>query len=470
MLPIHSDHAYLERPLPQATLAEMQRSRLEELRLGPLGGELCRFLRAPLHEIVRVNNVIPVYDLPQLHRSLAACFPDWRIEREMGGATAQGLWFAENRRLQLGPGQYEDFLFAGSRFYRLPDGDRRVLLLEERYRPYVDDYGICVSLIGRLAQRASLLEELDTVLGHIDEHHLLRNQAVRPDGTIVEGMAPVALEDIALSEHTREVLLRNTAEFMRLRPQFRAYGVPQKRGVLLYGPPGTGKTMIGRALAGMGLGTFLYLTAANMFDSRGVKDVFRLARRLRPAIVFMEDLDLFGADRDHCGGSQLGELLAQMDGLEENDGLLIVATTNALEAIEPALKDRPSRFDVVLEIGLPEISQRRGILEKNLGCMPLAGNVLEQAAEATRGLSGAQVKEIAVLLMQQALLAQTEGEGPIVRQEFIDEVLAKLHGQKQSRVVAGFAAGTEQQVTRSARVGGQGEVQPGSLAGEVRTA
>lgn len=148
---------------------------------------------------------------------------------------------------------------------------------------------------------------------------------------------------------------------------FRLNGVPLKRGIILHGAPGTGKTLLGKVLASLKLATFVYVTAADMSGLEGVRSIFDLARRLAPTILFFEDIDLFTDDRSsYCSKAMLGEILAQLDGFETNDGLIFIATTNDLAAIDPAIRERPSRFDVVIHIELPSRFARREILARNL--------------------------------------------------------------------------------------------------------
>ena len=130
-----------------------------------------------------------------------------------------------------------------------------------------------------------------------------------------------------------------------------------------------------------------------------------------------------------------------MDGLEENDGLIVVATTNDLEAIEPALKDRPSRFDVVLEIGLPEAAVRRRILELNLPKTALSATTLDRIAQATDGFSGAQVRELAFLAIQEALLRSDRDDSSVLCVADVDIERARLRiiGSRNRDAKVGFA-------------------------------
>ena len=207
---------------------------------------------------------------------------------------------------------------------------------------------------------------------------------------------------------------------------------------MLYGPPGTGKTLLAKVLAGLKLATFVYATAADMCRLDEVRGVFELARKLQPTIVFLEDLDFFAEQRTHWKNGVLGEILAQLDGFENNDGLIFIATTNDLEAIDPAIRQRPSRFDVILHLGLPGHEARRKILARNLRAGSLSERLLDDAAVATDGFSGAQVREVAYLALQRAILRETcDSECPVrLQDEDVVQSVARLKGKRET--VVGF--------------------------------
>ena len=394
MISNHGGNGYLSRSLPEATLGDLTEYQLALGRRGPFGVEVHRFLEPDETGLVMETSDHPLYDLPHVHHGLAACFLDWKLVTEIGSPRCEDLSVPSRRRVEVAPGRHEVYLDDGAQFYELPDGDHRVILIRQNY-DYREPY-MTFSILGPLHQRQRIERELAALRKWNDSNHYLSGQAIRADGTLFGRSGTVSWEEIALDPTTREILRRNTEELLDKRETFVRLGVPQKRGILLHGPPGTGKTMIGKALAGLGAATFIYMSAADAESLPCLRHVFQLARRLRPTILFMEDLDLFAERRGHrVDPAILGELLAQMDGLEENDGLIVIATTNDLEAIEPALKDRPSRFDVVLEVGLPKQQQRGKILRDNLRALPTERGLLEEAAEATDGLTGAQVREVA---------------------------------------------------------------------------
>ena len=192
-------------------------------------------------------------------------------------------------------------------------------------------------------------------------------------------------------------------------------GVPLKRGIILHGVPGTRKTLVGKVLAGLKLATFVYVTAADMAALESVRSIFDLARRLAPTILFFEDIDLFTDDRSsYCSNAMPGEILAQLDGFETNDGLNFIATTNDLAAIDPAIRERPSRFDVVIHIELPSRFARLEILARNLPSTSADDMLLDEAARVTDGPSDAQVREVAFLALRRAILRTTDAEGHVL--------------------------------------------------------
>ena len=228
------------------------------------------------------------------------------------------------------------------------------------------------------------------------------------------------------------------------RELFRQNGIPQRRGILLYGPPGTGKTMVGKVLAGLGVASLIWATAADFSSVEAVRRVFKLARQLKPTILFLEDLDLYAGERASGGSVTLGELLSQMDGLEENDGLIVVATTNDLEVIEPAMRDRPSRFDVVLEVGLPEADARRQILTRAFARQKPTSELIERAVVETAGLSGAQLQEVAIVAIQQAIFRGDVGAEGIARllADDLSAAADKLAGKRKKPIGFGGLAGS----------------------------
>lgn len=397
--------------------------------------EALRFLEVEDRDTFIATCHYPAYDVPQIHRALDETFRNATIVLEGGADGYSGhLWAPSYRRFRIRPERGRSYLYHGTRFYRLPDGRRRVVLFEidDRSNPASIEF----ALLGPRTERADLVAEMRQLRRGINRRHYLRRQAIDASGRLLPRTERVGWNDLVLSPTVTQTLQRQVVDFLRLGEQFKLNGVPHRRGVLLYGPPGNGKTTIGRVLAGLGRTTFVYVTAADVGGNPlTLRGIFGLARRLRPTVLFLEDLDFYASERG-TGGNEatLGELLAQMDGLEQNDGLVVIATTNDLAAIEPALRDRPSRFDCALEIPLPSREERRRLLAHFLRRAELGEAEMSAATEGAEGLSGAQLRELGILIVQQAILrggVDDVGRARPTRED-VEAAVAQISGRRKT--------------------------------------
>ena len=209
-----------------------------------------------------------------------------------------------------------------------------------------------------------------------------------------------------LHEQIREI--REVVELPLRSPElFSRIGVEPPKGVLLYGPPGCGKTLLAKAVAGEVKATFIRLAASELAQkfvgegARLVREVFRLARRKAPAIVFIDELDAIAAKRVDVGTSgereihrTLSQLLVEIDGFDPLDRVKVMAATNRIDVIDPALL-RPGRFDRLIHVPPPDANGRYEIFKIYTSRMPLADDVdLWRLARATEGLCGADIKAV----------------------------------------------------------------------------
>jgi cell division protease FtsH len=219
-------------------------------------------------------------------------------------------------------------------------------------------------------------------------------------------------------------------DYLRDPARYRAAGARGPRGVLMAGPPGTGKTLIARAVAGEAHVPFLSVSGSafvEMFVGVGaarVRDLFEQARTRAPAIVFIDEIDALGSRRDGRGlagnderEQTLNQLLAEMDGFEQSNGVVVLAATNRPDALDPALR-RPGRFDREVIVPLPNRAERRAILSTHARGKNLGQDVdLGQVAAATPGFSGA---DLANLVNEAALTAVRAGRIGITAADFAD--------------------------------------------------
>ena len=257
----------------------------------------------------------------------------------------------------------------------------------------------------------------------------------------------VTFQDVAGEDEEKEEL-REIVEFLRQPDKYLALGARIPKGVLLVGPPGTGKTLLAKAVAGEAGVKFLSISGSDsdfveMYVGVGasrVRDLFRQAKQNSPAIIFIDEIDAVGRQRGNgLGGGHdereqtLNQLLVEMDGFTANEGVVVLAATNRVDILDPALL-RPGRFDRQVYVGLPDIKGRRDILAVHARNKPLAEDVdLDKLAKGTSGFTGADLEN---LLNEAALLAGRRDEKAITMDDLQKSVIKVIAGpEKHSRVI-----------------------------------
>ncbi len=244
---------------------------------------------------------------------------------------------------------------------------------------------------------------------------------------VTNNIPKVTFNDVAGVEEAKEEL-KEIIEFLKDPAKFQRLGGKIPKGVLLLGPPGTGKTLLAKAVAGEAGVPFLSISGAEfveMFVGVGasrVRDLFEQAKRLAPCIVFIDEIDAVGRHRGAgLGGGHdereqtLNQLLVEMDGFEENSGIIVIAATNRPDILDPALL-RPGRFDRQIVVDRPDVKGRLEILKVHTRRLPLAPDVnLEVIAKSTPGFSGA---DLANLVNEAALLAARKNHDLVTMQDF----------------------------------------------------
>jgi cell division protease FtsH len=241
-----------------------------------------------------------------------------------------------------------------------------------------------------------------------------------------ESKPKITFEDVSGVEEAKEELTE-IIEFLKDPKRFVRIGGRIPRGVLLLGPPGTGKTLLAKAVAGEAGVPFYSISGSEfveMFVGVGasrVRDLFDTGKKNAPCIIFIDEIDAVGRHRGAgLGGGHdereqtLNQLLIEMDGFEENDGVILIAATNRPDILDPALL-RPGRFDRQIVVDRPDIKGRLGILKVHGKNKPLAKDVdLEIIAKSTPGMAGA---ELANLMNEAALLAARRGADSVAMED-----------------------------------------------------
>ena len=260
-----------------------------------------------------------------------------------------------------------------------------------------------------------------------------------------QGEKKVTFEDVAGADEEKEEL-QEIVEFLRDPKKFVALGARIPKGVLLVGPPGTGKTLLAKAVAGEAGVNFLSISGSDFVElyvgvgASRVRDLFDQAKKDSPAIVFIDEIDAVGRQRGAgLGGGHdereqtLNQLLVEMDGFSSNEGVIVMAATNRVDILDPALL-RPGRFDRQIYVGYPDIRGREAILKIHARNKPLAEDVsLAELAKATGGFTGADLEN---LMNEAALLAARRKEQFITMADLHEAVIKVIAGpEKKSRVV-----------------------------------
>ncbi len=261
-----------------------------------------------------------------------------------------------------------------------------------------------------------------------------------------EGAPRITFADVAGADEAKLELME-IIEFLKEPTKFQKLGGKIPKGVLLLGPPGTGKTLLARAVAGEAGVPFFSISGADfveMFVGVGasrVRDLFEQGKKNAPCIIFIDEIDAVGRHRGAgLGGGHdereqtLNQLLVEMDGFEQNSGVIIIAATNRPDVLDPALM-RPGRFDRQVVVDRPDVKGREGILRVHTKNIPLSEDVhLDVIAKGTPGLAGA---ELANLVNEAALLAARQNSKAVTRahiEEAKDKVMMGM--ERKSLIIS----------------------------------
>ncbi len=324
-------------------------------------------------------------------------------------------------------------------------------------RVHLISYGQMVQLEVATKESQDAAPIIDAILDHAGKHSIYRRRIISPvfqrqikssfrddDGNagfdlLFEPDPLVTDEKIILDENVRRVVERTVIDFHERRAELMEYGLPGRRGILFYGPPGTGKTYTCKYIAHkLETATTIIATGHALTQIKAVCD---LAKMFQPSLVILEDVDLMFSERETNPYTPLlGELLDELDGFQQDDQIIFILTTNAIERVEGAIKNRPGRISQCIYLGPPTAKLRReylGVLLKQYNTNAVN---LDQVVSETEGVSQAFLKEMIFRAVQISTERNVDGEGVVMRQQDLSAAISEMTqgGGRFGKRIIGF--------------------------------
>lgn len=336
----------------------------------------------------------------------------WKLERVFASGSRP---FESHREaapvyteIETAQGKTERGLLEGSVVLRGPTGE--VTILQVDFDPFCN-----VHMLSVLAKKddggREFLKSLD---GLNERENFYKGQKITADGRFLK-LAEISDDDLIFPPGLKEDLRRNVAARIERAAQYREFGLPTKRGLILAGAPGVGKSLFLKLLAKTLPVTFIQAVPTVLPRARSIASLFEFARSVSPSVIALEDAETICKYDWNGRDPRLVELLNQLDGVVENSGVTTILTTNYPAQLDKAIKDRPGRFDVRLDVPLPGKAEIVRIIRRNvdrLGKAKYVGSAaaLDEIAQkmANAGVSGAYASEAVTYA---AILAIENGRG-----------------------------------------------------------
>ena len=307
-------------------------------------------------------------------------------------------------------------------------------------------YHATVQVQGAEEQKDKIQAFVQGVTDIAEEENFYRGKKIEFAGRIrFVNIAGKSWHSIILDRAIKREIKANTVEFLRSGKRWPGFGIPRKRGVLLAGEPGSGKTLICKALMSEADGITCIITGAYQLSEDGyITNLYEMAEDLSPCLVFIEDIDLIGLNREeyhYQHAPALLSLLNVLDGVQEKHEIVTVATTNNWEALDRAISHRPSRFDRLIELSLPSLNERRELVSLLCQKIPVDMPTQEYISTKAEGCTPAQLQEIVF-----GLAIEYRGESPQapslcldISRDDIDRAISKVNGRNKRHL--GFDIG-----------------------------
>lgn len=307
--------------------------------------------------------------------------------------------------IEYGPDKYKVCIEDGSFFIVNKDNKNLSFLLTSRNSRYERVYEI--GIVGD-KQNVVVAEQLvRDFRKYILDHNIYKKQRIHGDLSFIKQDKPYSWDDLVLDPKTFKLLNHNLLTVLNKRELYNSLGVSGKRGIILSGEPGTGKTMVGKILCStLTDWSFIWVSPGELSRVENLRAYCQLAKAIAPTVLFLEDLDLHFQSRDaNSQNSLLGELMNQLDGIDDISNIVVVGTTNRPGDLEAALAKRPGRFDKIIKFEKPEAPVLKIMFER-FGGTRLGTVDWDPVLKEAKGFTGAQVKEV----LSQAVLSVIDND------------------------------------------------------------
>jgi cell division protease FtsH len=295
-----------------------------------------------------------------------------------------------------------------------------------------------VQVEGPVRKRKEIEKFVNEVKSIAREQNFYRGKKIQFAGRIhFLDVKDKSWDSIILEPAIKKEVKANTIDFLNRRKRWAEYSIPQKRGVLLAGEPGTGKTLICKALMAEADGVTCVTTNAYALSAdEYITELYETAQDISPCIVFIEDIDLIGLNREeyhYQSGPALLSLLNVLDGVEEKQEIVTVATTNNLETLDRAISQRPSRFDRVVKLSLPSLEERRELISFLCQKIPIDEPTQDYIASKAEHCTPAQLQEIIYSLAIEYPDESLDAPSPYLelRKDDIDNAILRINGRNR---------------------------------------